>query len=74
MLEVPLLTAIQKTDEYIYGRVNIYMDNLGKQNHGFVPLSMLKASLLTLKRKVMNIFYKRNLTKHTRTIHCTRDC
>jgi len=38
-----------KMDEYIYGRVNVSMDNLGKQNNGFVPLSMLKASLLTLK-------------------------
>jgi hypothetical protein len=38
-----------KTDEHIYGRVNISMDNLGKQNHGFAPVSMLKAPLLTLK-------------------------
>jgi len=38
-----------KTDECIYGRMNVSMDNLGKQNHGSMPLSMLKASLLTLK-------------------------
>ena len=38
-----------KTDEHIYGRVNISMDNLGKQNYDFAPVSMLKAPLLTLK-------------------------
>ena len=25
-----------KTDECIYGRVNVSMDNLGKQNHGLI--------------------------------------
>jgi hypothetical protein len=39
-----------KMDKRIYGQVDASMDNLGKQNHDyFMPTSMLKASLPTLK-------------------------